>query len=60
MRNVQGSGRGLICDWPNNCWSHIVSGVLTKVQAGRPGARVSIPDMSKVLHSRTPDRIWIP
>jgi hypothetical protein len=48
VRNVQGSGRGLICDWPNNSWSRDrVLGVSTKVQAGRPGTRVSIPDRSK-------------
>lgn len=48
MRNVQGSGRGLICDWPNNSWSRDrVLSVLTKVQAGRPETRVSIPDSSK-------------
>ena len=45
---MQGSGRGLICDWPNNCWSRDrVFGVLTKVQAGRPGTHVSNPDRSK-------------
>jgi hypothetical protein len=48
VKNVQGSGRGLICDWPNNSWSRDrVLGVLTKVEAGRPGTRVSIPDTSK-------------
>jgi len=45
---VQGSGRGLICDWPNNSWSRDrVLDVLIKVQTGRPGTRVSILDRSK-------------
>jgi hypothetical protein len=48
VRNVQGSGRDLICDWHNSSWSRDrVLGVLIKVQAGRPGSRVSIPERSK-------------
>jgi hypothetical protein len=48
VRNVQGSGRGLICDKPNISWRwDRALGVLTKLQAGRPRNRMSIPDRSK-------------